>query len=156
MARDPSKPNISDIAVNRRARHEYAVEDTFEAGLSLLGTEVKSLRIGQITFGDGYVAETNGELFLMNVHIAEYKQANRMNHEPLRPRKLLLHRREIDRIIEEIYKKGRSCIPLRFYLKDGKIKLELGIATGKKAYDKRQSLKERDARRDIARSRAGD
>ena len=143
------------IVTNRRARHEYAIEETYEAGIVLLGSEVKSLRDGRITLGDGYAAAQGDELFLANVHINEYPFANRENHLPMRPRKLLLHRRELDDIKERLDQKGFTCIPLKLYFKEGRVKVELGLARGKRQVDKRHDLKERDARREMDRARKG-
>jgi len=144
---------ITDVAVNRRARHEFEIEETFEAGIMLAGSEVKSLREGSVTLGEGYVTAIGIELFLVNVHISEYAQANRNNHVPVRTRKLLLHRREIERIRESIEEKGRTCVPLRIYFKRGLAKVELGLGRGKKTWDKRHDLKERDAQREMDRAR---
>ncbi len=141
------------VANNRRARHEFDIEETFEAGLMLLGSEVKSLRDGALTLGEGYIRVEAGEVFLVGAHIAEYKHANRHNHEPTRPRKLLLHEREIRKIAEAIHEKGRSCVPLEVYFIRGLAKLQIGIGRGKRAYDKRQDIKERDAKREMARAR---
>lgn len=156
MARrsDGKDSNEKNAAVNRRARHEYDIEESFEAGIVLVGSEVKSLRDGAVTLGDGYVAHEHGSLLLVNVHISEYTNANRHNHEPTRPRKLLLHRREIARISEAIESKGRACVPLRIYFKHGLAKVEIGVGRGKKTYDKRHDLKERDAKREMARARS--
>ncbi len=143
------------VATNRRARHLFEILDTWEAGLVLTGSEVKSLRAGTVTIGDGYVLDQGGELWLVNVHIDEYPQANRQNHEPLRRRKLLLNRHELTVILREIREKGRSVIPLSFYFKNGRCKVEIGTAIGKKLHDKRHDLKERDAQRQIERARAG-
>lgn len=141
------------VATNRKARHEYFIEQTWEAGLVLVGSEVKSLRDGAVTIGDGYVAMQGGELFLFNVHIQEYAQASRLNHEPLRKRKLLLKRNQIEEIGKLLHEKGRTCIPLRFYFKNGRCKVELGAASGKKLHDKREDLKSKDAQREMDRAR---
>lgn len=156
MARQTSgkDPNVKDVAVNRRARHEFEIEDTFEAGIMLAGSEVKSLREGSVTLGEGYVMAQGTELFLVNVHIAEYTQANRHNHTPVRSRKLLLHRSEIEQIREGLEEQGRTCVPLRIYFKQGLAKVELGLGRGKKTWDKRHDLKERDDQREMARARA--
>lgn len=144
------------VATNRKARHNFEILDTWEAGLVLVGSEVKSLRAGTITIGDGYVIDQGQELWLVNVHIHEYPQANRQNHEPMRRRKLLLHRHEVSAILREIREKGRTVVPLRFYFKDGRCKVEIGSAVGKKLHDKRADLKERDAKRELARARDQD
>jgi len=140
------------IANNRKARFNYTIEEELEAGIMLLGSEVKSLRAGGINIGDGYVAEIKGELLLLNVHIAEYKGANKFNHEPLRQRKLLLHKKQIDKLLGKIRTKGLSIIPLSMYFNTRNIvKINLGICKGKKLYDKRASIKERDEKRSAAR-----
>lgn len=156
MARraDKGSGGDRDVAVNRRARFEYEIEEVFEAGIVLVGSEVKSLRDGAVTLSDGYVLVHDGVPQLLNVHIAEYTHANRHNHEPTRPRKLLLHRREAERIDEAVSEKGRSCVPLRIYFKQGLAKVEIAVARGKKHYDKRHDLKERDAKREIDRARS--
>lgn len=139
-------------ALNRKARRDYHIEETFEAGVALAGSEVKSLRQGSANIGDAYAAVRRGELFLMNAYIAEYGQANRLNHEPRRPRKLLMHRREISRLTGSVERKGMTLVPLSVYFSDrGVAKVELGLARGKRAYDKRASEKERDWRRRRAR-----
>ncbi|MBG52965.1 MAG: SsrA-binding protein SmpB [Alphaproteobacteria bacterium] len=150
------KRNATDgkriIADNRRARHDYTIEDVFEAGISLQGSEVKSLRDGKASLGEAYVEVRNGEASLLNVNIPEYLQANRFNHEPKRPRKLLLHRREIDKLGAAIQRQGMTLIPLRLYFNaEGRIKVELGLAHGRKMADKRQADKERSWQRDKAR-----
>ncbi len=140
------------LANNRKARFHYTIEEELEAGIMLLGSEVKSLRAGGINISDGHVAEQNGELVLLNVHIAEYKGANKFNHAPLRPRKLLLHKKQIDKLLGKIQTKGLSVIPLSMYFNTRNIvKINLGICKGKKLYDKRASIKERDEKRSAAR-----
>lgn len=139
------------IAENRKARFNYAVTETFEAGLVLKGTEVKSCREGKVNLGDGYAAFRGGELFLQNVHISEYKHGNRYNHEPLRTRKLLLHDKELTKLIGSL-KAGFSLVPLKMYFKKAYAKVLLGLAKGKKAHDKRQDLKKKEAKREIERS----
>ena len=139
------------IASNRRARHEYAIEDTVEAGLVLTGTEVKSLRAGRATLTDGFGQITDSEAWLHGVHIPEYTQGTWTNHEPRRTRKLLLHRREIDRLASSIRERGLTLIPLSLYFRDGKVKIELGLARGKRTYDKRADLAKRDAAREVER-----
>jgi SsrA-binding protein len=154
VSAQPSRKSTSDekiAATNRRAHHDYSIEATWEAGMMLVGSEVKSLREGACNLGDGYVMERNGELWLLNVHIQEYAQANRFNHEPLRPRKLLLNHREIEVITRLIREKGRVIVPLRIYFKEGRAKLEIGAGVGKKLHDKRESIKERDAEREMLR-----
>ena len=139
------------IASNRRARHEYAIEDVVEAGLVLTGTEVKSLRAGRATLTDGYGQITDSEAWLHGVHIPEYTQGTWTNHEPRRTRKLLLHRKEIDRLASSIRERGLTLVPLSLYFKDGKAKIELGLARGKRTYDKRHELAKRDAAREVER-----
>jgi SsrA-binding protein len=139
------------IASNRRARHDYTIEDTVEAGLVLTGTEVKSLRAGRATLTDGFGQITDSEAWLHGVHIPEYTQGTWTNHEPRRTRKLLLHRKEIDRLDSSIRERGLTLVPLSMYFKDGKVKIELGLARGKRTYDKRQDLARRDAAREVER-----
>ena len=139
------------IALNRRARHEYAVEETIEAGLVLTGTEIKSIRAGRVNLADAYARVEHGEAWLIGAHIAPYEQGNRFNHEPLRTRKLLLHRDQIAELGGRLAAKGYTLVPLRLYLRRGMAKLELGIARGKKAHDKRRAIAERDMRRELER-----
>ena len=139
------------IASNRRARHDYAIEDVVEAGLVLTGTEVKSLREGRANLTDGYGQITDSEAWLHNVHIPEYTQGTWTNHEPRRTRKLLLHRREIDRLSTAIKERGLTLVPLSLYFSDGRAKIELGLARGKRTYDKRHELAKRDAAREVER-----
>ncbi len=140
------------VSTNRKARHEYELLDTLEAGLVLTGSEIKSIRAGQVNLREGYVQARDGELWLLNTHIASYEQAGRFGHEPLRPRKLLLHRREINRILARVQEKGLTIVPTIMYLVDGKAKLEIALARGKKQYDKRESLRSRDSQRQIERT----
>ncbi|MGH8870012.1 MAG: SsrA-binding protein SmpB [Actinomycetes bacterium] len=139
------------IAQNKKARHDYHIEDTYEAGLVLTGTEVKSLRAGRASLTDGYALVKDGEAWLQGVHIPEYTQGTWTNHEPRRPRKLLLHRQEIVRLIGKTQETGLTLIPLSLYFTDGKAKVEIALARGKKQHDKRQALAERQAKREIAR-----
>ena len=148
MAADQGK---KIIASNRRARHDYTIEDTVEAGLVLTGTEVKSLRAGRATLTEGFGQISNHEAWLHGVHIPEYTQGTWTNHDPRRIRKLLLHRREIDKLASEIQERGLTLVPLSLYFSDGKVKIELALARGKRAYDKRQDLAKRDAAREIDR-----
>ena len=143
--------SIKVITVNRQAYHDYFVERTLEVGISLMGTEIKSIRDGKVNLRGSYAMARKGELWLENAHIATYEQGNRYNHEPTRNRKLLLHRKEIDQLLAKVETKGLTLIPLKLYLKGGKAKLELGLCRGKKLYDKRDALAERDAKRDIER-----
>ena len=143
---------IKIVSENRKARHDYHIHETFEAGIVLTGTEVKSLRAGKANLKDSYARIENGEVFLQQMHISPYDQGNRFNHEPLRPRKLLLHRQEINRLLGKTREKGFSLVPLKVYFARGKAKVELALASGKKLYDKRQDLAERDAKRDMERA----
>jgi SsrA-binding protein len=140
------------VAQNRRARHDYHIEDTVEAGLVLTGTEVKSLREGRASLVDGYASVSDGEVWLHNVHIPEYTQGTWTNHEPRRTRKLLLHRDQIRKLNAKTQESGLTIIPLALYFKDGYAKVEIGVARGKKSYDKRHSIAEREAKRDAARA----
>lgn len=143
---------IKIVSENRKARHDYHIHETFEAGIALTGTEVKSLRAGKANLKDSYARIENGEVFLQQMHISPYEQGNRFNHDPLRPRKLLLHRQEINRLLGKTREKGFSLVPLKVYFARGKAKVELALASGKKLYDKRQDLAERDAKRDMERA----
>ena len=140
------------VASNRRARHDYHVDQTYEAGLVLVGTEVKSLRAGRASLADGYAALKGGELWLHNVHIPEYEAGTWTNHEPRRARKLLLHRRELRELSKAVSQKGMTLVPLSLYFSDGYAKVEIGVARGKKHYDKRQALASRDAKREAERA----
>ena len=140
------------IARNRRALHDYAVEDTYEAGIALTGTEVKSLRAGRASLADGFALVSDGEVWLHNVHIPEYAMGTWTNHLPRRTRKLLLHRGEIDRLDRKISEQGLTLVPLSLYFKDGKVKVELALARGKRTYDKRHDLAKRDAAREMDRA----
>lgn len=144
------------ICANRRARFDYAISETIEAGLVLQGTEVKSLRAGRADLKDSYADIQEGEVFLLQAHIDQYEQANRFNHDPVRPRKLLLHKREIERLWSKTQERGLTLIPTRMYFAHGKAKVELGLAKGKKQYDKREAVKSRSAKRDIQRALAGE
>ncbi len=149
MARD----RIKVVARNRKARHDYHIEDQYEAGLVLKGTEIKSIREGRVSISDGYVRPRDGELWLLEVHIGAYKPAGRYyGHDPRRPRKLLLHRYQIDRLIAEVERSGYTIIPLQLYLKSGQAKVEIALAKGKALHDKRRSIAERDAQREIERA----
>ncbi|REF37586.1 SsrA-binding protein SmpB [Thermasporomyces composti] len=142
------------VAQNRRARHDYHIEDTFEAGLVLTGTEVKSLRAGRASLVDGYAVVIDGEAWLQGVHIPEYTQGTWTNHAPRRSRKLLLHRKEIDRIDAATRERGVTVVPLSLYFKDGRAKVEIALARGKRAYDKREAIAKREAEREAARALA--
>jgi SsrA-binding protein len=140
------------IASNRKARHDYAIVDVFEAGVMLKGTEVKSLRLGRASLVDGFATIDDGEVYLRNVHIPEYEQGSWTNHEPRRVRKLLLHKEEIQRLIGKTKEGGLTLVPLSIYFSEGKVKVELALARGKRSYDKRQDLARRDADREVARA----
>ena len=155
MAKDENagQETIS-IARNRRARHDYHILDVFEAGLVLTGTEVKSLRDGKANIGDAYGVVKNGELWLLNMHVSAYDKGGYANHEPDRTRKLLLHRKEIRRLIGAVDREGLTLVPLEVYFKNGVAKVALALGKGKKAHDKRDSIKEREAEREMARARS--
>jgi SsrA-binding protein len=140
------------IAQNKKARHDYAIVDTYEAGIALTGTEVKSLRLGRASLVDGFATIDDGEVWLRNVHIPEYEQGSWTNHEPRRTRKLLLHRGEILRLIGKTKESGLTLVPLSLYFSAGKVKVELALARGKRSYDKRQDLARRDADREVQRA----
>lgn len=142
---------VKIIALNRRARFDYAVEENFECGIVLLGSEVKSLRMGKVSFPDGYAVIEKGELWLRNVHIAEYTYSSVFNHDPDRPRKLLVHAHELKRLERRVREKGYTLIPLDFHFRKGRVKVEMGLCKGKKFADKRESIKERDVQRDLQR-----
>jgi len=143
--------NIKIIATNRKARHDYQILNTFEAGIVLQGTEVKSLRQGKANLKDSYAIIKNGELFLLNMHISPYSHGTAYNHDPLRTRKLLLHRHEIRRLIGQVQEKGLTLVPLKIYFKNGIAKVELALVRGKKLYDRRQDIAKRDAERELQR-----
>ena len=151
MARAAAAETVP-VAQNRKARYNYFIEDTLEAGIMLTGTEVKSLRAGKSNITDSHAGESKGELFLFNLHIPEYGQGNRFNHEPRRPRKLLLHAREIEKLFGAVERKGMTLVPLSIYFNStGRAKVELALAKGKQSHDKRQTIKDRDWQRDKAR-----
>lgn len=152
MAKEKNDGNNKVIARNRRARHDYAIEDVYEAGVALTGTEVKSLREGRASLADGFALVSDGEVWLHNVHIPEYVMGTWTNHTPTRTRKLLLHRGEIERLIRKTTEQGLTLVPLSLYFKDGKVKVELAVARGKRTYDKRQDLAKRDAAREVERA----
>jgi len=143
---------VKTVSVNRKAYHDYHIEDTFEAGMVLTGTEIKSIRAGRVNLRDAYARPDRGEFWLVGAHIAQYPGGNRYNHEPKRPRKLLLHSREIAELSGDIMAKGLTVVPLKMYLKNGIAKVELGVARGKKVYDKREAIARRDAQRQIDRA----
>ena len=144
---------VKVLARNKKARHEYVIEETLEAGMVLMGSEVKSLRASRCEIGDAYAAVENGEAFLQQMQISEYAFANQFGHEPKRPRKLLLHKKEIQQIAEATSRAGSTVVPLEVYLKDGKIKVLLGIAKGKKHFDKREDERTKEAKQELARHR---
>jgi SsrA-binding protein len=148
----PERDNEKDVAVNRRAYHDYFIDEKYEAGVMLTGTEIKSVRNGRANLRDGYVRIDNNEAWLENVHISPYAQGNVMNQEPVRPRKLLLHRKEISSLIGKVKQKGYTLIPLRVYLTRNRAKVEVGLARGKRQYDKREAIAARDAKREIERA----
>jgi len=143
---------IKIIANNKKAYHEYFVDEVFEAGLALQGTEVKSIRMGQVSIKESYCRIRNGEVFVDNMNISPYEQGNRENHEPLRSRKLLLNRIEIDKLIKKVDEKGLTLVPTKIYFKDSRAKLEIGVCRGKKLYDKRETLKRKQADREASRA----
>jgi SsrA-binding protein len=140
------------IATNRKAYHDYFIEETYEAGMVLTGSEIKSIRAGRVNLRDGYVQVRNGEIWLLNIHIAPYKQASLQNHEPRRDRKLLMHRQEISRLQGKVQEKGYTIVPLRLYLRDSWAKVEIALVRGKKLYDKRRAIAKRDADREMQRA----
>ena len=148
-------PNQRTIAENRKARHKYEILDTLECGLMLQGSEVKSLRDGRVSLGESYARMRNGEVWLVGCDIAEYPNASMMNHDPLRPRKLLLHKREIAKFAAKAYETGLTLVPLKMYFKSGKAKLLLGIGRGRKTHDKREKLKKQTVQRDLQRMMRG-
>jgi len=145
------KKGVRRLAENRKARHEYFIEDTYECGLALVGTEVKSIRAGKVNLKDAYAQVRNGEAYIIGMHISPYEQGNIFNRDPFRDRKLLLHKSEIRKLNTLAQKEGYSLIPLQLYLKDGLVKLELAVAKGKKLYDKRSDIASRDAKREMER-----
>jgi SsrA-binding protein len=155
MATKPSangKSATRDIAVNRRALHDYEILERVEAGIALTGSEIKSVRDNKVSLQEAYARPQNGQMWLQGAHIAEYGPAAQFGHEPRRPRRLLLHRAQIKELSSEVEQKGLTLIPLRLYLKDGKAKVELGVARGRKQYDKRQVIAKRDAEREVERA----
>ena len=143
--------NVKVVATNRKAKFEYFLIETFEAGISLQGSEIKSIRAGQVSLKEAYVQTDGAEAWLHNAHIAPYEPANRFNHDPVRPRRLLLHKREIRQLWDAVRQKGMTIIPTRVYLKAGRAKVEIALARGKKSYDKREAIKKRDQARESGR-----
>jgi SsrA-binding protein len=148
-----STDHIKVVAENRKARHNYFIEDTYEAGMVLLGTEVKSIRLGRVNLKDSYARIKNGEIFVYQMHISAYPFAYYGNHDPLRIRKLLLHKHEITKLYGKVNEKGFSLVPLKIYFQNGKVKMTLALARGKRQYDKRESIRRRDEQRDLERSK---
>ena len=152
MANKKSAEGEQVICVNRQARHNYFIDETYEAGLMLVGSEVKSLRDGRANLVDSYALIRKGEAYLVNAHISPYAGANQFNHEPTRQRKLLLHQQEIERLTGKTKERGLTLIPLKMYFKNGRAKVELGLARGKKLYDKRETLKRKESEREVERA----
>jgi len=142
---------IKTVATNRKAYHNYFIQDSIEAGIALTGTEIKSVRAGRVSLGDAYVRPEGGELWLMNSHIARYEAGSSFSHEPMRPRKLLLHRKQIDNLTSKVNEKGLTLVPTRLYIKDSRAKVEIALAKGKKLYDKREAITRRDIARELGR-----
>ncbi|WP_026582023.1 SsrA-binding protein SmpB [Bacillus sp. J33] len=140
------------VAQNKKAYHDYAIEETYEAGIVLQGTEIKSIRAGKVNLKDSYARIQNNEIYLFGMHVSPYEQGNRYNHDPLRTRKLLLHRKEINKLIGDSKEVGYSIVPLKMYLKNGYAKVLIGLARGKKKYDKREDLKKKEAKREVERA----
>ena len=143
---------IKTVATNRKAYHNYHIQDSVEAGIVLTGTEIKSIRAGRVNLGDAYVRPEEGELWLMNAHIARYEAGSYLSHEPMRPRKLLLHRKEINALASKILEKGFTLVPIRLYIKDSLAKVEVALAKGKRLYDKRESIMRRETEREMGRA----
>ncbi|HEX74738.1 MAG TPA: SsrA-binding protein SmpB [Dehalococcoidia bacterium] len=143
---------MKTVATNRKAYHNYHIEDSVEAGIVLTGTEIKSIRAGRVSLGDAYVRPEVGELWLLNAHIARYEAGSYLSHEPTRPRKLLLHRKQIDSLTSKVAEKGLTLVPLKLYIKDNIAKVEVALAKGKKLYDKRESITRRETEREIERT----
>jgi len=140
---------IKTVATNRKAYHNYRIDDSIEAGIVLTGTEIKSIRSGRVSLGDAYVKPEAGELWLVNAHIARYEASSYLSHEPTRPRKLLLHRKQIDNLTSKVLEKGVTLVPLKLYIKDGIAKVEVALAKGKRLYDKREAIMRRETEREI-------
>jgi SsrA-binding protein len=148
----PSSDGVKVLAANRKARHEYIIEESIEAGIVLSGTEIKSIRTGRANLQDSFALIRGGEVWLIGAHISPYTHGNRENHEPRRERKLLLHRREIERLVGRVQEKGWTLVPLDIHLRDGRAKVQLGLARGKKQYDKRETIAKRDLDRELRRA----
>ncbi|RPF54454.1 SsrA-binding protein SmpB [Aquisalibacillus elongatus] len=147
-----AKKSSDAIATNRKARHDFFIEETFEAGIVLKGTEIKSIRAGRVNLKDAFARISKGEAYVHNLHISPYEQGNQFNHEPTRARKLLLHKKEINKLIGQTQQKGYSLVPLKIYIKNGVAKLLIGLGKGKKKYDKREDLKQKAMKRDVERA----
>jgi SsrA-binding protein len=143
---------IKTVATNRKAYHNYRIEDSLEAGIARTGTEIKSIRAGRVSLGDAYARLEGGELWLLNAHIARYEASSYLSHEPTRPRKLLLHRKQIDSLTSKVAEKGFTLVPLKLYIKDSIAKVEVALAKGKRLYDKRESITRRETEREIERT----
>jgi SsrA-binding protein len=143
---------VKTVATNRKAYHNYHIGESMEAGIALTGTEIKSIREGRVSLGDAYVRPENGELWLLNAHIARYEAGSYMSHEPKRPRRLLLHRKQIDDLARQVAEKGLTLVPTRLYLKDSRAKVAIALAKGKKLYDKRETIAQREVEREIGRA----
>jgi SsrA-binding protein len=151
----PKGKGIKTVALNRKARHDYFIEDTYECGIELVGTEVKSIRGGKVNLRDSYAKVRNGEVFLIGMHVSPYEQGNIFNKDPFRERRLLLHKAEIRKLNAVTMQDGLALVPLSLYFKDGRVKVELAVAKGKKLYDKRHTIAERDAKRSAERAMRG-
>ena len=149
---DPKKDTIQVIARNKKAHHDYFVLDTYEAGIELYGTEIKSIRRGRVNLKDSYCGVDNGEMFALGMHISPYEQGNRFNRDPMRRKRLLLHKREILRLFQQSQQQGLSIVPLELYIKNGRAKLQIGLCKGKKLHDKRETAAKKDAQRAIERA----
>ena len=143
---------IKTVATNRKAYHDYYIQDSEEAGIALTGSEIKSIRAGRVNLRDAYIRPEGGELWLLNAHIARYEASSYLSHEPTRPRKLLLHRKQIDSLISKVLEKGFTLVPLKLYIKDSTAKIEVALAKGKKLYDKRESIARRETEREMGRA----
>ncbi len=150
-----AKDNLKTIAQNKKARHDYFIEETYEAGIELFGTEVKSIRMGSVNLKDSYAQIDKGEIFVYNMHVSPYEKGNIFNKDPMRTRKLLMHKQEIDKLMGYVQQKGYTLIPLSIYLKGSLVKVQLAVAKGKQLHDKRHDIAERDAKRDIERQFRG-
>lgn len=148
----PKQKGIKPVAQNRKARHDYFVDEVYECGIALHGTEVKSIRQGKVNLKESFAVVKNGEVFVEGMHISTYEQGNQFNHDPMRPKKLLMHKSEIRKLNEQVKRQGYTLIPLQIYLKDGRMKLELGLCKGKHLHDKRDDIAARDAQMDIRRA----